>query len=1141
MSLLSRAASLESRSRARDRPGLGARPLFRVPPWCNGPNMPTVNIQEALERFAEGMRSAYSVAGLAGDPEDQLKPLVKDLFEIHPGVSAQTEIRIDEGRPDVGVYVNGTLVGLVELKEPEKSIAPSSFRGHDRTQWKRFRNLPNLIYTNGRDWTLYRKGEIAHRASLAADPLEAGAEAVEERAVRELEVLLNDFLNWSPIVPSRPRELAELLADLTRIVRWRVSDAVAAPDSGIRELWETWRNTLFPEANEKRFADAYAQTLTFALLLARIEGAADLHDPRRAADALRDHHGLLGSVLEVLAYPGSQAYEEVRVEYELIARVLEALDPAALRQGGTHGHDPWLYFYEDFLAAYDPRMRRDYGVYYTPVEVVGAMTRLTHDALRRMGKTAGLADEGVLVLDPAAGTGTFPLATFDLALEEARSRFGEGIVPAKAAELAQRLFAFEILIGPYAVAHLRLQRAYLEAGSEGKPLAYLTDTLEAPELRPLAHLGVLEKPLVKEHEAAMAVKRDAPVLVVIGNPPYDRHSADDPKGGWVRFGFGASTEQARRQAREKLFGVYAERRPLDDFIEPVQEAGAGIHLKSIYNLYVYFWRWALWKVFESPGAPGPGVVSFITGSSYLRGPGFAGMRKFMREVFDDLWILDLGGDNRAPSWARDDENVFKIETPVAIAVGVRYAKKKTCDLARVHYARLRGSREVKLEALANLVTLGDLEWEDAPEAPDAPFIPGASGDYRTFVPLKDLFPWQHSGVQFTRTWPIAPNPEVLKERWRRLLNASRDVRRVLFYEGRDRTIDYRVTDLFSGNSLTPIIDLPAGSPNEKPIRFGYRSLDRQWALLDPRVCTYPRPPLVSNHGPRQLYFTTMMSKPLGAGPAIMVTALLPDLHHFRGSYGGKDVLPLYRDSAGEVPNLAPEALARLKNELGFDVFPEDLAAYVYGLLSNPAYTVTYHEELEAEPGPRVPMTKDPGLFEWAAELGRELLWLHTYGERYGDGRSWPPPFRAKVKQPIPHNEEGYPEDFSYDPETQALRVGEGVIAPVSEAVWSYEISGLNPLRRWLGYRMKKPAGRSSSELDEIGPERWPARFTEELLELIEVLERTVEINREQAPLLEEVLASPLFTPEELGLDDIPDELRQPPRHRREAEQGSLFD
>jgi len=1085
--------------------------------------------QEALRHFAEALKTTFSVPGGVGDPEDQLKPAIKSLLESFPDVIAQTEARIEEGRPDVGVYQGRALVGFVELKEPEKSIAPSSFRGHDRKQWRRFKDLPNLIYTNGRDWTLYREGEAVRRASLAADPLEAGAAAATSAAARDLEDLLDNFFNWAPRVPKSPEALAELLAKLARIVRRRAREIVARSGSGIEDLWRTWQSTLFPEANEDRFADAYAQTLTFALLLARIEGATDLHDPRKAADALRDRHGLLGSVLEVLAHPGSDAFNEISSEYHLLARVLEALDPKAFENGEPRkpSDDPWLLFYEDFLAAYDPKMRKDYGVYYTPVQVVKAMTRLTDDALRMMGKSTGLANHDVLLLDPAVGTGTFPLAAFDLALKETEKRFGEGSVPAKAAELSGRLFAFEILIGPYAVAHLRLQQAYLSHDVDAKPNVYLTDTLEAPELKPLGHLGLLEKPLVKEHVEAMEVKRDAPVLVVIGNPPYDRHDADDPKGGWIRFGFQQQSDEERARLRKKLFGAFVEKRPLDDFLEPVLNAGAGSHVKNAYNLYVYFWRWALWKVFESPGAPGPGIVTFITASSYLRGPGFAGMRQFMRESFDDLWVIDLGGDNRAPRWAQEDENVFNIETPVAIALGVRYARKKRRGLAEVHYVRAKGSREQKLEWLDGLAKLSSPTWQRAPAEPMAPFIPGASGDYVQYARLADLFPWQHSGVQCKRTWPVAPDVETLENRWRKLLDANPSERSALLKEDRYVHVGSRRTDPFTRRQLTSLYN---AGPEEKPIllgRYGFRSLDRQWALFDPRVCTHMRPDLLQAHGPHQLYLTTLMSTSHGPGPALMATALIPDLHHFSGR-GGKDVLPLYRDRNGEAPNLAPELLEALEGELEREVTPEDLAAYVYGVISHPAYTATFAEELEAEPGPRVPMTRDAELFDQAVRLGSELLWLHTYGERYGDGRSWPPPFRARVVSAIPHDEEGYPEDFYYDPATKTLKVGAGAIAPVSLAAWEYEISGWRPLGKWLNYRMREPGGRTSSPLDQIRPRRWTAQFTEELLELIEVLERTVELNRQQAPLLESVLSSPLFTNEELGLDEVPEELRNPP-------------
>lgn len=651
--------------------------------------------------------------------------------------------------------------------------------------------------------------------------------------------------------------------------------------------------------------------------------------------------------------------------------------------------------------------------------------------------------------------------------------------------------------------------------------------------------GILERPLAQEHEAAMRVKRDVPILVIIGNPPYDRHDADDPKGGWVRFGFQASSEADRARAERKMFGVYAERRPLDDFLEPAREAGAGQHLKNVYNLYVYFWRWALWKAFEAPSAPGPGIVTFITASSYLRGPGFMGMRKFMREVFDDLWIIDLGGDNRAPSWAQEDENVFNIETPVAIAIGARFQREKTNERARVHYTRFRGSREEKLERLSAVSALGDIEWAEAPDEPFAPFIPGATGDYARYPRLKDLFPWQHSGVEFKRTWPIAPDQETLKERWRALLHADEDRKRALFRETGDRTIETNGIDFFTGEVLPSIKSLPPDSPlpRSQPRRYAFRSLDRQWALLDPRLTSRPRPNLIHTHGPNQLYLTTLLSTPLGPGPAVMATALIPDLHHFNGR-GGKDILPLYRDKEGQTPNLAPRLLEVLGSTLGRSVTPEDFAAYVYGVLAHPGYTATFAEEIEAEPGPRVPITRDPALFEKAVALGRELLWLHTYGERYGVD-TWPPKGVAKLVAAIPHEEEAYPESFAYDPDTQTLRVGAGEIRPVSKAVWDYEISGWKPLQKWLKYRMKQPAGRTSSELDQIRPKRWTATFTEELLNLIRILERTVELNRAQRELLDEVLASPLFSIEELGLYEIPDDLRRPPPYRGPSVQGDL--
>ena len=287
------------------------------------------------------------------------------------------------------------------------------------------------------------------------------------------------------------------------------------------------------------------------------------------------------------------------------------------------------------------------------------------------------------VLDPAVGTGTYPLAVLEHAASAVRELYGSGAVPQRLAALADRLHAFELLVGPYSVAHLRIAQRLRENGVVGHtPRVYLTDTLESPNQLPEFTATMMQEQISLERKLAQEVKRDVPVVVCLGNPPYDREQRDPDsdegrrKGGWVRYGDdGDSTPPI-----------------LEDFLAPARAAGAGVHLKNLYNDYVYFWRWALWKVFDS--TDDPGIVTFITASSYLQGPGFVGMRRKMREVLDELWIIDLEGDSLG---ARKTDNVFAIRTPVAIAIGVRYDSPSPDTPADVHKAKLTGSEREKLE------------------------------------------------------------------------------------------------------------------------------------------------------------------------------------------------------------------------------------------------------------------------------------------------------------------------------------------------------------------------------------------------------------------------------------------------------------
>ena len=1078
-----------------------------------------------LEKFSDDLEAKFTRLGTAS-PEDQLKEPVADVVKdagdaVGLSVESRTEVHLAEHkvRPDVAINVGGLICGYIELKAPGLGADAPKLKGkHNKAQWNKLKGLPNLIYTDGREWALYRSGESRGRiVRLDDEPTERGRKAVTKDNADALGALFRDFLGWNPIVPHQPRRLAEYLAPLTRFLRAEVEAALSDPTSAAALLAGEWRQYFFPDADDGQFADAYAQTVAYALLLARLSGADDL-DPAAAAATLGRNNGVLALALERLGQ--REAREELRVGFELLQRSLMALDPHEFLKTDP---DIWLYFYEDFLAAYDPKLRKDYGVYYTPRQVVELQVRLVSELLEsRFGKTAGFADDGVIFLDPAVGTGTYPVAAVKHGLARVRERYGAGAVPARAAQMARNMHGFEILIGPYAVAHVRLTQA-LE--SEGAVLGdrlniYLADTLGSPNVAPPGGLTLTYRALTQEHEAARRVKSEGEILVCLGNPPYDRQQIEEGdeatqrKGGWVRFG-----DHIAGGARQEEQG---ERAILRDFTEPVSEAGAGVHIKNLYNDYVYFWRWALWRLFEQQNCGG--VVSFITASSYLSGPGFIGMREIMRRTFDDLWIIDLGGDNLG---TRKTPNVFNIQTPVAIAIGVRGTDARPDMPATVRYSKIEGpTREAKLRRLEEIEDYAGLDWQDVVDDWHAPFLPARNGGFSDWPALADLFPWQHSGVQFKRSWPIGETEEVLRRRWVHLANSRPSERKTLFNESRDRKIDRKYRDNF-GNYLPRISQIDSKSDWPKLTRYSYRLFDRHYALTDNRLGDYLRPSLALTAGESGLFFSSLIFETLGAGAAIGVSADLPDLHVFRGSFGGKGIIPLYRDAEGTDPNITCDLLETLSTLYGGSIAVEDFAAYVYALLGGQSYTRRFWNELET-PGLRVPITIDGALFAEAAALGRRLIWLHTYAERFrGDDRGpTVPAGRARCTAPVSDDPARYPEDFFWIEEEETIRVGTGRFRPVAPEVWNIEVSGLMVVQSWLGYRMKKRAGKKSSPLDDIRPKRWTARMTEEFLELLWVLEATLTMEPGLEQVLDRVVSGSCFQESELP-QPTPEQRRAP--------------
>jgi hypothetical protein len=547
---------------------------------------------------------------------------------------------------------------------------------------------------------------------------------------------------------------------------------------------------------------------------------------------------------------------------------------------------------------------------------------------------------------------------------------------------------------------------------------------------------------------AESVQFEAPVVVCLANPPYRR---------------GRATAS-----------------PVGDFVDGVD----GLQVKNLYNDYVYFWRWTLDAVFERRA--GPAILSLVTASSYLRGPSFTGMRRALRTILDELWIVDLEGDRLA---ARRTHNVFPIRTPVAIALGVRYAQLRPDVAAPVHYTRLEGRSDEKLGVLERLNRLDDLVWHDADAGWGQSLVPRGCSAYERWPRLTELFPWQVSGAQLKRTWPIGVTAEVLHGRWTRLLGAPD--RAAAFGLSRDRDLDSSPPDLRDPTlRLERLASLDSTEPCIEPVRYAYRSFDRQWVLPDARLGDFMRPALWRALGPSQLFLTSLLTNVLGPGPAAVATTLVPDLDHFRGSFGARAVIPLWRDCAATQPNVDGSWLDRLRQQYGFSVSPGHLMAYCYALLGTRAYVARFEEELRT-PGPRIPLTSNQGLFERGVALGERLLVVHTYRQVT--------PTRARVVAPVG---EEYPRTFGFDVAGHVLRVGDGAIAPVSPEVWGYGVSGMPIVRSWLRRRLGPRRRRSA--LDAIQPRSWTPPLSRELLELVWLLEATLDLEPALGSLLGEI-------------------------------------
>ncbi len=921
----------------------------------------------------------------------------------------------------------------------------------------------------------------------------------------ELVARFDNFLRWEPIPPKSAAELAKVSARLCRLLRDEVTEQLEEKSPALTALAADWRTLLFPEANDQQFADGYAQAVTFGLLMARSSNIRLAGGLDQVGKQLGRTNSLIGAALRLLTDEvGSEA--TLKTSLRALVRVLDAVDWHTISKGKP---DAWLYFYEDFLAVYDNKLRKLTGSYYTPPEVVGPMIRLVDDVLRRhFGRSAGLASPDVTLADPAVGTGTFILGVLRRIAADVEADQGAGAVPQAVESAIGRLIAFEMQLGPFAVAQLRVYAELMQLIGKpprAVPRMFVTDTLGNPYAK-VEELGSLYRTISESRLQANEIKRKEPITVVIGNPPYKEKAKG--RGGWIEEG----TDEVARVAL------------LNAWIPPA-DWGVGAHAKHLRNLYVYFWRWATWKVFDHDPQHDTGIVCFITVAGFLNGPGFQRMRDYLRRTADRIWIIDCSPEGHQPDVPT---RIFQaVQQPVCIVLAARSKKKAPGEAAAVKYTVLpAGKREEKFAALAKL-KLESKVWQDCSTDWRAPFLPAATGDWASYPALDDLFAYNGSGVQPKRVWVIAPDAESLERRWKKLVQAPIEKKEDLFHatlrggKPADRHIRSIVRIPLPGYELRllPIVDEKGPCPTA--VRYAFRSFNRQWIIPDPRVITQPNADLWRSYSGRQVYLTALIRTSPTSGPAVTFSAAIPDLDHYNGR-GGR-VFPLWRDAEATTPNLEPKLLESLTAKYKTPVTAEDFLAYLADVAANPAYTARFQKDL-AQPGLRIPITAQPELFSQAVEQGRSVIWLHTFGERFADpkaGRPKGPPRMPKGQTPIipkdgaiPNDPGSMPDEIQYDEAKHRLMIGKGYIDNVPAAVWRYEVSGKRVLTQWFSYRKKNRERpiigdrRAPSKLGDIQPDHWLADYTTELLNVLNVLALLVEMEPAQAQLLEAICEGP---------------------------------
>ncbi|NET58479.1 MAG: N-6 DNA methylase [Symploca sp. SIO2E6] len=973
-------------------------------------------------------------------------PALKNLLDnLTAGINAVIEEKGNKaGIPDFTVRRRELLVGYVEAKDV----------GLDLTQIEKTEQLQryreslngNLLLTNYLEFRWYVDGKLRLKAVLAE---QVGGEIQLKDTVKVTE-LIEAFLNHKGAVISSPEDLAKQMARLTKSIRLATEETLKAETQAgeLHQLKRGFNEILLPDLDDPAFADMYAQSISYGLFAARVGHAQDLgNQPFNRCTA--------GTYIPA-TNPFLKRLFNTIVQTDLIGQINWAIDDlvqllamvnmsSILENFGrrTRTEDPVVHFYETYLAAYDKALRKSRGVYYTPEPVVSFIVRSVDAILKeRFNLPLGLADNSkdsvtqqprVQILDPATGTGTFLYGVVNQIYQNLEAMEMAGSWNQYVQEnLLGRLYGFELLMAPYAIAHLKLGLQLQDLGYQfsGKQRLgiYLTNTLDEALKKSEVLFGQF---VAQEANEASAIKRDVPVMVVLGNPPYAYESRNT--GEWIS-------------------GLIRDYYQIDG--EPLGERNP----KGLQDDYVKFIRFFQWRIEQT----GYGVLAFVTNHGYLDNPTFRGMRQSLMQSFTDIYILDLHGNAKKKETCPDgspDQNIFDIQQGVSIGIFIKEHKK--ASLAQVHHAELWGNRSVKYEILT-CDDVNRIKWTDiAPLSPDYLFTKQNTefkADYDRGWQVSDIFQFQSMGITsgddgFLYDFSVKELKEKIDNALRetKVIQADKTLLRTQRWAARIINKDWKL-------SL-------------------YRPFDQRAILYCPYILERAREKLANQFKEQNIGLITIRRTRERANTQFFVTEIIAD-KSIISSVDNANIFPLYQypDTESEqgnllrdlpesdrftspTPNLSSDFLNAIREKLGYIPTPEAIFYYAYAIFHNPTYRQRYAEFLKID-FPRLPLTSNDELFQALGKKGQELVELHLMKS-------------TKLNQIItkyPVSGDNAVTQVTYKPSQQRVYINkQQYFEGIASDVWTFKIGGYQVLDKWL--KDRKKAKRSLSFDDVLHYQR----------------------------------------------------------------------